>query len=162
MLTHEKLKSILSYDPLTGEFRWLIKYSKKVIVGTVAGGLNVKGYVVIGIDGQTYYGHRLAWFYMTGEWIDQIDHEDNVKANNRWANLRPANHQQNVLNAKKASNNTSGFKGVSWHKKAKKWSAYIILNGKKRHLGLHEKAEDAHQAYMRAAIAAQPEFARSE
>lgn len=161
MITLEKLRSILSYDPSTGHFTWIAKHSKKVVVGSRAGGLNAAGYVVIGIDGECYYAHRLAWFYVTGKLVPQIDHENRRHSDNRWGNLREATHQQNVLNAKVASSNTSGFKGVSWHKGAGKWSAYIILDGRKRHLGLYEDAAEAHQAYMRAAIAAQPEFARS-
>lgn len=162
MIDLEKLKSILRYDPETGRFFWVAKHSKKVVIGRQAGGLNAAGYVVIGIDGVNHYAHRLAWFYMTGEWAPQIDHRDRKKANNRWRNLRAATSQQNILNAKLASHNTSGFKGVSWHKAAGKWSAYIILDGKKKHLGLHPSAEAAHAAYMRAAMAAQPEFARAE
>ena len=61
----------------------------------------------------------------------------------------------------RASNNTSGFKGVSWHKAARKWSSSIYLNGKPNHLGLFESAEEAHAAYMAAATRAHPEFARA-
>lgn len=160
-LDHSHLLTILSYNKRTGEFRWRIKYSRKVVPGSVAGGRNVAGYIVIGIDGVCYYAHRLAWFYVNGQWPDQIDHKDGDRSNNKWSNLRIATHQQNVLNAKLACNNTSGFKGVSWHKAANKWSAYIILNLKKKHLGLFETAEEAHQAYLKAARMAHPEFARS-
>lgn len=156
------LRRILSYDPDTGIFRWRVKHSKKVVPGTEAGGVNVAGYIVIGIDGKCYYAHRLAWLYMTGEWPRQVDHNDTIKRNNRWSNLRIATHQQNVLNAKKAENNTSGYKGVSWHKAAGKWSAQIYLNGKSRYLGLFTDPEKAHDAYMAAARKAQPQFARSQ
>lgn len=160
-MEHEHLKRILSYSKSTGLFTWRVKYSKKVNQGATAGGLNTAGYVVIGIDGVTYYAHRLAWFYVIGEWPHQVDHKNTKKADNRWRNLRLATHQQNILNAKLAKNNTSGRKGVSWHKGASKWSAYIILDGKKRHLGLHETQQAAHDKYMEAARAAQPEFARA-
>ena len=160
-MEHEHLIRILSYSKATGLFAWRVKYSKKVIQGSAAGGLNSAGYVVIGIDGKTYYAHRLAWFYVTGEWPHQVDHKNGRKDDNRWRNLRLATHQQNVLNAKRAKNNTSGHKGVSWHKGAAKWSAYIILDGKKRHLGLHETPQAAHDKYIEAARAAQSEFARA-
>ena len=162
MIDLKTLKSILDYDPATGIFTWRVKTSKKVVAGKQAGGINVAGYVVIGIDGKTYYAHRLAWFYMTGDWPSQVDHEDNVKTNNRWSNLRIASHQQNVLNAKLSKNSTSGRKGVSWHKGAGRWSAYIILDGKKRHLGLFDSPDEAHKSYITAATAAQPDFARSK
>lgn len=160
-MDQEYLKSILSYDAGTGEFRWLAKISNKVIVGGVAGGFNTAGYIVIGIGGRTYYAHRLAWIYTTGAAPRQVDHRDGDRGNNRWLNLRPATNQQNVLNSKRAASNTSGFKGVSWHKGGSKWSAYIILDGRKKHLGLHDTPEAAHAAYLAAAKAAQPEFARA-
>lgn len=159
-MTNEYLKSILRYTKGDGIFRWRVKHSRKVNVGAPAGGIDCAGYVVIGINGKTYYGHRLAWFYVHGEWPKQIDHRNGDRSDNRWSNLRAATHQQNILNAKKARNNTSGYKGVSWHKAAGKWSAYITLDGKKKHLGLHPTSEAAHAAYMAAAKAAQPEFAR--
>lgn len=160
-MDQEYLRSILSYNSQTGEFRWRAKVSRKVVVGSIAGATSKAGYVVIGIAGQLHYAHRLACIYMTGTAPQQVDHKDGDRSNNRWNNLRSATHQQNVLNAKRAANNTSGFKGVSWHKGASKWSAYIILDGRKRHLGLHETAADAHGAYLAAATAAQPEFARA-
>jgi hypothetical protein len=153
---------MLRYDPETGVFYWRKKTSKKTVIGKEAGGKNVAGYIVIGIAGKIYYAHRLAWIYMTGNCPSQVDHADNVKTNNRWKNLRAATHQQNVLNAKRAKNNTSGRKGVTWHKAAKKWSASIFLNGKPNYLGLFNCPDEAHEAYMNAAIAAQPDFARSE
>jgi len=160
MRQHE-LQRILKYDPVTGIFTWAAKTSRKVVVGSVAGGKNLAGYTVIGIGGRTYYAHRLAFVYMTGSTPHQIDHKDGERGNNAWANLRPATHQQNILNAKLASSNTSGFKGVSWHKAAGKWSAYIILDDKKKHLGLFDAAEDAHRAYINAARSAQPDFVRA-
>lgn len=161
MISAERLREVMRYEPDTGSFIRLSKTGRKGQIGSSVGTRNLSGYVVIGIDGGVYYAHRLAWLYMTGDVVHQIDHKDGDRANNRFGNLRPATHQQNVLNAKRAANNTSGFKGVSWHKRSGKWDAHINLNGKKHHLGLFETAEDAHAAYMRAAKNAQPEFARA-
>lgn len=155
------LKRILNYDPATGIFTWAEKTSRKVIVGSVAGCLNKAGYIVIGIGGKLYYAHQLAWLYQTGEWLPRVDHRDCDGSNNRWSNLRPATAQQNAMNSRRSVSNTSGFKGVSWHRGAGKWSAYIILDGKKRHLGLHERPEDAHAAYLAAAAAVHPQFVRA-
>lgn len=42
--------------------------------------------------------------------------------------------------------NTSGYKGVCWHKKAGKWRAQIKFKGKQYHLGLYEDIELAAEA----------------
>src|ERR1700761_6742388 len=110
IITHAELLRILHYEPVTGEFRWRVKHSRKVIAGRVAGHPSkTLGYMMIGINGRVYYAHRLAWFYMTGLWPSQVDHRDGDRLNNKWENLRLATHGQNVLNAKRAKNNTSGF-----------------------------------------------------
>lgn len=160
MISHEKLKRILNYDKDTGHFTWLVKTSRKVVAGKIAGGTNVAGYTVIGVGGKTYYAHRLAWFYVTGSWPDQIDHSNGDRSDNSWKNLREATYQQNILNSKLAAHNTSGFKGVSWHRGAGKWSAQIVLDGIQKYLGLYETPQEAAAAYMNAALIAQPEFAR--
>lgn len=162
MLDAEYLREILDYEPETGAFTWKKKIASKVVVGTTAGGVYTLGYVVIGIGGRIYYAHRLAWLYMTGNWPAQVDHRDGDKANNMWANLRLATSQQNALNSKRPRTNTSGLKGVSWHKAAKKWAAAITIDGRATHLGLYEDAELAHAAYMAAASTVQPEFARGK
>lgn len=46
---------------------------------------------------------------------------------------------------------TSIYKGVSWSRFAKKWSAYICVNDKKKHLGYFSKEEDAGRAYNESA-----------
>ena len=44
-------------------------------------------------------------------------------------------------------NNTTGYKGVSYHKSGKKYEAYIHYEGKKHHLGYFDTAEQAAEAY---------------
>ena len=160
-MKQEYLKSILTYCKASGVFKWRVKHSKKVNAGAIAGGRNVAGYTVIGIDRKVYYAHRLAWLYVNGEWPIQIDHRNCDKADNRWRNLRLANHTQNALNAKLTIRNTSGRKGVSWQKSANKWAASIYLDGRKIHLGLFDNIEAAHSSYMAAAKRAEPKFARA-
>ena len=161
-LTQAYLREILDYDSETGHFTWRKKISIKVVVGKRAGAINKAGYIVVGIHGTLYYAHRLAWLYVTGEWPDQVDHENNRRGDNWWSNLRLATHQQNVLNAKLAKNNTSGSKGVHWHAKAGKWAASIYLNGCGNHLVLFDDRQQSADAYMNAALSAQPEFARAK
>jgi hypothetical protein len=93
-----------------------------------------------------------------GEWpTDLIDHANGDPSDNRLCNLREANRATNAANARRPRDNTSGFKGVSWAKSARKWRA--TLAGK--HIGIYDTKEDAASAYARAAKELHGEFARS-
>ena len=72
-----------------------------------------------------------------------IDHKNNDKLDNTISNLRWASYQENNFNRSMSSKNTSSIKGVSWHKRDKKWQAYIKINNKKIHLGYFDNIEDA-------------------
>jgi hypothetical protein len=80
-----------------------------------------------------------------------IDHIDGNPYNNRFNNLRLATRHQNGCNQKKHSNNTSGFKGVCWHKVIKKWQAYITVEGQRVGLGYFGTKEEAYAVYCEAA-----------
>lgn len=152
----QELKNLLFFNPKIGIFTW-IKGRKK---GSVAGSVDKEGYIVIHILGKIYKAHRLAFLYMTGKFPeDQIDHVDGNPSNNAWDNLRKATNRQNQGNKKLRRNNTSGYKGVGWHKSIKKWYSSISYDGK-IHLGYFEYAEDAALAYNFAAIDLFGEFAR--
>ena len=62
---------------------------------------------------------------------------------------------------KKPSSNTSGYKGVSWYKRDRKWQAGIKVNGKFIYLGLFNDPKEAHEAYIKAAKKHFGEFANS-
>lgn len=161
-LTLQALRDLLHYDPETGAFTWLVRVNSRVPAGARAGKIDPHGYVRIGIGGRHYLAHRLAWLYVTGEWPPaEIDHRDRDPGNNRWANLRDATHAQNQRNTAAQCNNTSGFKGVTWHKGRRKWMAFITVDGKHRNLGRFDTAEAAHAAYVLAATEHHGEFARA-
>lgn len=159
-LTAERLREVLSYDPLTGEFRRRVATCNAVRVGEIAGAAAGRGYLTINIDGAKCYAHRLAVLYMTGKFPkSRTDHIDQNTANNAWANLRHANASSNAANSRLRRNNTSGFKGVHWAAQKRKWCAQIRLDGRKTKLGYFDIAEEAHAAYMTAAIGHFGEFA---
>ena len=89
-----------------------------------------------------------------------VDHDNGNGLDNRGCNLRLANRSQNSANAQLSRANTSGYKGVCWHKKAEKWIAHIKVNGKGIYLGLFLVKEDAARAYNAAALRYFGEFAR--
>jgi hypothetical protein len=166
-LTAEKLREILAYDQETGDFVRLVDRSTNARAGSIAGCVSAGGtgklHWQISIDGRLYYAHRLAWLYMTGQWPSKtIDHIDANGLNNRWSNLREATKSENQHNRGKQRNNTSGFKGVSWHKRDRKWQAEIWLNGRKKSLGGFDDAAAAHAAYCDAAQKFHGGFARVE
>jgi hypothetical protein len=161
-----RVRELLDYNPDNGLFTWKVDRNRG-LKGMIAGHWQSAdprfrdGYVKIKIDDSTYCAHRLAWLLMTGAWpLDQVDHINGDRTDNRWLNLRLANNQQNRRNSKKHRNNTSGIKGVSWDKNAGKWRAHIRINYKLKALGRFDNIEDARDAYQAAIKAAYGEFAR--
>ncbi len=90
----------------------------------------------------------------------QVDHASHDTLDNRRSNLRLATHGQNKCNQGKRKDNTSGFKGVSWRKRERKWIARIALEGKRKVIGYYDSAEDAGAAYKAAAIELHGAFAK--
>lgn len=158
-LTQQRLKEVLHYDQLTGDWHWLKRLAWRVDIGMPAGSINAIGYRQIGVDGTVYLAHRLAWFYMTGRWpLNEIDHRDLNKSNCSWENLRLADHSENASNVIKRANNSSGFKGV-WGRRGC-WTAELKSKGKKIYLGQFETPEEASAAYEAAAKRTFGEFYR--
>jgi hypothetical protein len=167
-LAVERARNLLSYDPNTGILTWMLRPGDNQSIrtwntrfaGKEAGMLREDGYRVIGIDGKNYYAHRVIWLIVQGEWIDEIDHRDLNPSNNRWNNLRKATQSQNMANQALPPHNTSGFKGVFWHKQRGYWVARIKVMGAYQHLGCFSTKEGAGAAYEKAAVAVFGEFAR--
>jgi hypothetical protein len=139
-LTAERLREVVSYDPVTGSWTWLEKVSTKVVVGAPAGSLKPNRYWALGLFGERYACHRLAYLYMTGEWpARDIDHVNGNPSDNRWENLRECSHAENHQNR----NARTAHPGVGWHKLRGRWRASIGVGGKQVHLGLFDRVEDA-------------------
>jgi hypothetical protein len=149
-LTLERLRAVLNYNPETGVF---------TRDGKVAGCRHRAGYIVITIDQVQHSAHRLAWLYVTGVNPDHdIEHRDLDKSNNRFANLRPCNDSTNQANTRRPLRNTSGHKGVTWHKGVGKWQASIARG---KYLGIFDCPVAAHLAYVVAADRLYGEYARA-
>ena len=139
MLTHSRLTEILSYDPATGCFTWKVDVARNVKAGTVAGNTNCYGYMRIRIDKKAYFAHRLAWFYVTGEWPKAtIDHINRKKTDNRFANLRDISLLANQHNRPSAKPRLS---------KSGRWLISIKAEGKLHSLGSHPTYAAAQAAY---------------
>jgi hypothetical protein len=102
------------------------------------------GYVAINISGKLHRAHRLAFLYMMGAFPENdVDHINRDRADNRWANLRPATRSENKLNGGPHRDNKSSRNGVSWFARDQKWRARGTCNGKQRHLGYFDTLEEA-------------------
>lgn len=164
MLTQEKLKELLHYDPDTGFFTWKERtiyssgkhYSSSTwntrFSGKIAGFIGKDNKYRICINYKTYLLHRLAWLYIYGNFPkDQIDHINDIKDDNRILNLREASNSENMQNLKKAKidNKSSGLLGVSFNKNINKFVAKIKINKKQKHIGYFTNPLDAHEAYLK-------------
>lgn len=158
MITHKRLLELVHYDPETGEFTWKIRRRGRAVVGGRAGS-RLQGYWALRLDGVSYKAHRVAWFYVYKRWPKQdLDHVNRIRGDDRIANLREATRRQNIVNADLSVTNSSGYRGVNWHKASGKWVAQISDFGKKRHLGLFDTPEAAYAAYVVAAKKVHGEF----
>lgn len=146
-LTAETLRELLSYDPITGEFRWRVTKSAQAKIGTIAG-CESHGYRQIGIFRKPYKSARLAWLYVYGEWPKHdIDHINGIRDDNRISNLRDVTRLVNCQNRRIAkSGSWAGLLGVSKNKK--RWSAKIRAGGRQICIGTFDTPEQAHEAYI--------------
>ena len=155
-LTENILKKLLHYNPETGVFIWLKSPTKShpYLKGREAGSVNRRGYRRIKINGRGYYAHRLAFLFMTGEWpkTREIDHINKNPFDNKWANLRECTVSENQRNVKVRIDNTSGHKGICWHKKEKKWHSRITVNGIRKFLGSFPTLQEAVKARSQAEL----------
>ncbi len=88
--------------------------------------------------------HRVAWAIHTGRYPDgHIDHVNGVRSDNRIANLRDVTVNENKRNAKRRSDNVSGFGGVYYKTSRRKWIAGITTDGLRTHLGVFDHKFDA-------------------
>jgi len=164
-ITAERLRELLSYDPVSGVFTNRVSRCN-VCAGAVAGSLSkANGYIEVGMDGKSYYAHRLAVLYMTGRWPEgYTDHKDGNRANNAWENLRECSASQNGANSRKKKPNgvaSSELKGIYFAKRDKRWVAEIKVGRKKLSLGYYDTEHEAHAAYVAAAKQTFGEYARS-
>lgn len=153
------LRFILFYCPWTGLWTWKVDKGKRG-KGKIAGTKDKDGYITISIGDKNFRTHRIAWYYMFGEWPEkQIDHKNRIRDDNRFINLRLATEDQNQSNSGKHKNNTSGYKGVFWKKRNKKWYAQIRKDKKDYHLGYFIDPIEAAKTYDKKAFDLFGEFA---
>lgn len=154
---YEEAARRLDYNKTTGEVTWQPKpvreknaaqWNEKY-AGKVAGTINKSDryrYIAIFASGvsRRLLAHRLAWFITTGALPkDEIDHINRDRQDNRFSNLRDVPAYLNGRNRADRPDNTSGYAGVTWNKKAQRWQAQANFGGKNRYLGLFANKDEA-------------------
>ena len=158
ILSQTDLKYVLHYEPDTGIFTWKNTMKGLATRGSVAGNMDkTRGYIRIRIHGLRYAAHRLAWLYMTGEWPkDQLDHINGIRNDNRFINLREVDNQKNQFNSK--PRNSTGYKGV--YRSRDRFKSSIRAGKIIKHLGVFDRPEDAHNAYVKASFMMHGKYGR--
>ena len=157
----EWLRSILIYNPTTGDLVWKLRNAdsfpgkpsyrsavagrwNKHRAGMVAGHIGKTGYRVLCIEKRTCQAHRIAWAVHFGVWpTHQIDHINHDRSDNRLSNLREVTASENSRNRSLPRNNKSGLIGVHFHKPSGLWHARIFHGGQRHHLGAFDSPESA-------------------
>ncbi len=152
-LTRSELMEILEYDVNSGNFYYLKSTARCIKIGEIAGSIKKDGYIRIVIKKKEYSAHRLVFLFLNGEYpIENVDHINHDRADNRLNNLRLATYGDNNRNSGMRSTNTSGVNGVSWNVSAKRWVSYINGDNKTIHLGSFTSFCDAVDARKNAEI----------
>ena len=132
--------AVVDDDDLTivSSFRWHAQACKN---GTVY------AYTFSGPERRKIYMHRLIMGALDDQSVDHINHQglDNTRSN-----LRVCNNTENMRNMI-TSRGTSKYKGVSWFRRDSRWRAYIVIDGRQKHLGYFQSEVDAAEAYNKAA-----------
>lgn len=104
--------------------------NKQYLVGQEAGSIHQTGYRHVTWLGKIHKVHRLIFLLEYGYLPPEVDHINGDRQDNRIENLRAATRSENQCNRPALVNNTSGYPGVTWHKKSKAWCVRVMKNGK--------------------------------
>lgn len=150
--TKQLIFNSLSYDASSGILTWKV-FRSKVKPGDIAGTRTKAGYEVFTLQERVYKCHRIAWLFITGKYpLNEIDHINGVKFDNRASNLREVTRSQNQHNRKR--HRDGNFVGVYLDKEYGGWIASAPRNFLKRkakkhkYLGYFKSKEEARQAVI--------------
>ena len=151
MVTYKRLKEVLKYSKTTGKFIWFERGVGRRSFPD-AGHLRKDGYILIGIDGEEYLAHRLAWLYVYGVLPKGlIDHKDTIRHHNWIKNLRDTTKSGNAHNLIKAhKDSTTKELNVYVDKRSGKYLVKLTIKKKQITFGLYETLESAKEAALKA------------
>lgn len=155
----ERLRYLFRYDD-RGLLFWREKVNSQVDLAKPAGYIGPKGYRHVGLNGVMHKHHRLVWCYFNGDPGNLlIDHINYMPGDDRIENLRLATMSENKRDMPAPTTNSSGYKGVSFHKATNKWRAQIKKDGATRHLGYYDSPKEAFDVYVQTAAELYGEYA---
>ena len=129
-VTWKQLDELLFYNSETGKLYYKVSKGGRVKAGEEVGSIGGTGYLNVKIRGVKYRVHRVIWALVYKEKPPAIiDHEDGNKQNNKLTNLRVATKSQNSHSSKLRHNNSTGFAGLTYHKRSKSWFTKIVKDG---------------------------------
>ncbi|GMA50168.1 hypothetical protein GCM10025857_15250 [Alicyclobacillus contaminans] len=137
------LEKVMSYD-----CRWFARWMPR------QGVYYIRSYHYLNRKRTNLYLHRLVVDAPPGMVVDHINHNT---LDNRKSNLRIVTNAENLQNTRGAQkNSTTGIRGVSWHKKQKKWEAQLRVNNRQIHVGYFDDIRDAERAVKHARAVLMP------
>ena len=163
-MTPEDARYLWNYNAETGSITWRVADSNKIVVGQEAGYFhrNRGGNKILHRYGKDHYATKIIWLIVHGREPLKgyvIDHINRDPTDNRLVNLRECTKSQNGINRGNNTNNRTGYKGVSYNKRDRKFVAWIKCNYVNNYLGSYDTAKEAAQAYKMKAIELFGEFA---
>ena len=143
VISQERLKYFLTYDPDTGIFTWNLNYFNMKKGARLTSTINTgKIYNRVKLDKKTYKLSRLAFLYMTGSFpVNLVDHINGDSLDDRWCNLREATYLENSQNCSLPTTNTSGIKGLSRVTINKNKYLMCQVSGTKKYFKPHQEEE---------------------
>lgn len=130
MITQAQVAECFEYRDGTLYWRGVTHPNKQYLADKPAGSLHKTGYRHVTWMGKVHKVHRLIFLMHHGYLPPEVDHINGDRADNRIENLRAANRSENQCNRPALASNTSGYPGVSWHKKSKAWVVRVMKKGK--------------------------------
>ena len=169
--TQEYLKECFNYDPDTGILTWKVRplshfksdrFMRKNNTrnaGKPSGCSQANGYLRVTVGYMNCLIHRVIYKLVTGlEPPNELDHENNIRTDNRWSNLRTATVNKNRHNIIKPKHNSTGLKGAHVDKNTGGFASSIKINKVRKFLGYFKTAEEAHAAYCKASVLYHEDF----